>query len=67
MYLVYTNNFMVNGYLIWNGRNTRYPKVRLSFVRAIHEAQKEIHASVHLGVPTLIMHASQSSVSTPME
>lgn len=42
-------------------KKPRYPKVRLSFVRAIHEAQKEIHASVHLGVPTLIMHASQSS------
>ena len=41
-------------------KKPRYPKVRLSFVRAIHEAQKEIHRGVSLKIPTLIMHSHQS-------
>ncbi|MCH7383625.1 MULTISPECIES: alpha/beta hydrolase [Acinetobacter] len=36
------------------------PFVHLSFVTAIHEAQKEIHQGVTLNVPTLIMHSHQS-------
>ena len=35
--------------------------VQLSFVRAIHRAQNEIHAGLSLSVPTLIMHSHQSS------
>ncbi len=37
------------------------PFVHLSFVTAIHEAQKEIHRGVTLNVPTLIMHSHQSN------
>ncbi|OBY75709.1 alpha/beta hydrolase [Acinetobacter gyllenbergii] len=37
------------------------PFVHLSFVTAIHEAQKEIHQGVTLNVPTLIMHSHQSN------
>ncbi|MFH7766387.1 alpha/beta hydrolase [Acinetobacter sp. BSP-28] len=37
-----------------------YPMVRLSFVRAIYEAQKEIHQGVSLNIPTLVMHSHQS-------
>lgn len=38
-----------------------YKMVKLSFVRAIHEAQKEIHASVTLTIPTLVMHSHQTT------
>lgn len=38
-----------------------YHLVRLSFVHAIHQAQKEIHQGVSLSIPTLIMHSSKSS------
>lgn len=37
-----------------------YPKVRLSFVHAIHEAQKEIHQGVALDIPALVMHSHQT-------
>ena len=37
-----------------------YPMVRLSFVRAIFEAQKEIHQGVKLNVPALVMHSHQT-------
>ena len=37
-----------------------YPLVRLSFVRAIYEAQKEIHQGVSLNVPALVMHSDQT-------
>ena len=37
-----------------------YPWVRLSFVRAIFEAQKEIHQGVTLNVPALVMHSDQT-------
>ncbi|HRM51617.1 MAG TPA: alpha/beta hydrolase, partial [Acinetobacter johnsonii] len=38
-----------------------YSMVRISFVRAIHEAQKEIHrGGLKLSVPTLIMHSHQT-------
>lgn len=36
------------------------PFIKLSFIHAIHEAQKEIHQGVHLNIPTLIMHSHQS-------
>ena len=39
----------------------KYPRVKLSFIRAIHEAQKEIHAGVTLTVPTLVMHSHQTT------
>ena len=39
----------------------KYPKVKLSFIRAIHEAQKEIHAGVTVTVPTLVMHSHQTT------
>lgn len=37
-----------------------YPKVRLSFIRAIFEAQKEIHQGVRLNIPALVMHSHQT-------
>lgn len=41
-------------------KQVTYPMVRLSFVRAIFEAQKEIHQGVSLNVPTLVMHSHQT-------
>lgn len=41
-------------------KKTTYPWVRLSFIRAIFEAQKEIHQGVTLKVPALVMHSDQS-------
>ncbi|WP_089604324.1 alpha/beta hydrolase [Acinetobacter piscicola] len=38
-----------------------YPKVYLSFIRSIHEAQKEIHTGVQVNVPTLIMHSHKTT------
>ena len=38
-----------------------YPKVYLSFVRAIFEAQKEIHSGVMIHVPALIMHSHKTT------
>lgn len=38
-----------------------YHWVRLSFVHAIHEAQKEIHQGVRLSIPTLLMHAHKTT------
>ncbi len=35
--------------------------VQLSFIRAIHRAQSEIHKGINLSVPTLIMHSHQSA------
>ncbi|WP_291368974.1 alpha/beta hydrolase [Acinetobacter sp. UBA5934] len=37
-----------------------YPMVHLSFVRAIYEAQKEIHQGVSLSIPALVMHSHQT-------
>jgi alpha-beta hydrolase superfamily lysophospholipase len=39
-----------------------YPKVYLSFVHAIFEAQKEIHAGVQINVPTLVMHSHKTPI-----
>lgn len=41
-------------------KKTRYPRVRISFVRAIHEAQKEIHRGVQIDIPVLVMHSHQT-------
>ena len=41
-------------------KKTTYPLVRLSFIRAIFEAQKEIHQGVALNVPALVMHSDQT-------
>ncbi|TCB75588.1 alpha/beta hydrolase [Acinetobacter sp. ANC 4173] len=38
-----------------------YTMVKLSFVRAIYEAQKEIHAGVTVTIPTLVMHSHQTT------
>lgn len=38
-----------------------YPLVRLSFVHAIHEAQKEIHQGPRLTIPALVMHSDRST------
>ena len=37
-----------------------YPKVRLSFISAVFEAQKEIHRGVKIDVPALVMHSHQT-------
>lgn len=37
-----------------------YPKVRLSFISAVFEAQKEIHRGVKIDVPVLVMHSHQT-------
>ncbi len=39
---------------------TSAPTVQLSFLHAIHTAQKEIHRGVKLNVPALIMHSHQT-------
>src|SRR5690606_13373733 len=41
-------------------KKTTYPLVRLSFIRAIFEAQKEIHQGVTLNDPALVMHSDQT-------
>lgn len=38
-----------------------YSLVYVSFVRAIFEAQKEIHAGVKMTIPTLVMHSHQTT------
>ncbi|MEG0483119.1 MAG: alpha/beta hydrolase [Acinetobacter sp.] len=38
-----------------------YPKVYLSFIRSIYEAQKEIHTGVQVNIPTLIMHSHKTT------
>lgn len=43
-----------------NWKPTTYPMVYLSFIHAIFQAQKEIHAGVKLTIPALIMHSHQS-------
>lgn len=43
-----------------NWKPQTYPKVELSFIRAIFEAQKEIHAGVKIAIPVLVMHSHQS-------
>lgn len=42
-------------------KKPRYPLVRLSFVHAIHEAQKEIHQGVRLDIPALLMYSHQTT------
>lgn len=34
--------------------------VQLSFIHAIHEAQKEIHKGIKLNIPLLVMHSHQT-------
>lgn len=45
--------------LVW--KPTEYSKVYISFVRAIFEAQKEIHQGVKLNIPVLVMHSARST------
>lgn len=60
----YTKSLHQDYYGEWsfdlNWKPTVYPKVFLSFIHAIYEAQKEIHAGAKLNVPALIMHSHQS-------
>lgn len=60
----YTQSLHKNYYGEWDfdlaWKPTTYPKVYLSFIHAIYEAQKEIHAGPHLAIPALIMHSHQS-------
>ncbi len=44
-----------------NWKKDSYPFAYLSFVHAIFEAQKEIHAGAQVNVPTLIMHSHKTS------
>ncbi|CAM2986227.1 alpha/beta hydrolase [Acinetobacter celticus] len=41
-------------------KKSSYPKVRISFIRAIYEAQKEIHQGVRVDVPVFVMHSHQT-------
>lgn len=41
-------------------KKSSYPKVRISFIRAIYEAQKEIHQGVRVDIPVLVMHSHQT-------
>ena len=43
-----------------NWKPQAYPKVELSFIRAIFEAQKEIHQGIKIRVPVLVMHSHQT-------
>jgi alpha-beta hydrolase superfamily lysophospholipase len=43
-----------------NWKPKSVPFVRLCFVHAIHEAQKEVHQGIRLNIPTLIIHSHQS-------
>lgn len=38
-----------------------YPKVSLSFIHSIYEAQKEIHQGVQINSPTLVMHSEKTT------
>ena len=42
-------------------KKATYPTVYLSFVTAIYEAQKEIHAGPQINVPTLVMHSHKTT------
>ena len=41
-------------------KKPKMPFVRLSFIRAIHQAQQTLHQGIHLNVPTLVMHSHQT-------
>lgn len=41
-------------------KKPKMPLVQLSFVRAIYQAQKEIHQGLRVEIPTLIMHSHQT-------
>ncbi|MDQ8935765.1 alpha/beta hydrolase [Acinetobacter rudis] len=60
----YTKSLHKDFYGEWdfnlNWKPTHYPKVYLSFIHAIYEAQKEIHMGAKLTIPALIMHSHQS-------
>jgi len=53
-------NFHGEWYFNLDWKPPSYPLVRLSFVRAIFEAQKEIHQGVTLNIPILVMHSHQT-------
>ncbi|ANF82856.1 alpha/beta hydrolase [Acinetobacter sp. NCu2D-2] len=61
----YVQSLHVSYHGEWNfnleWKKPTYHLVRLSFVHAIHQAQKEIHQGVTLTVPTLIMHSAKTS------
>ncbi|QIO06096.1 alpha/beta hydrolase [Acinetobacter shaoyimingii] len=43
-----------------NWKPKKYPKVYISFVHAIYEAQKEIHQGIKLNIPVLVMHSDKT-------
>lgn len=43
-----------------NWKPVSAPTVLLSFVRAIHSAQKEVHKGVYIDIPVLVMHSHQT-------
>ncbi|MBJ9984383.1 alpha/beta hydrolase [Acinetobacter sp. S40] len=53
-------NFHGEWFFDLNWKLPSMKKVQLSFVRAIHIAQKEIHRGVKLTIPALIMHSNQT-------
>lgn len=61
----YVPSLHVSYHGAWNfnleWKKPTYHLVRLSFVHAIHEAQKKIHQGVKLSIPALIMHSAKSS------
>lgn len=61
----YTASLHISLHGEWNfnleWKKERYPNVKLSFVRAIYEAQKEIHQGVYMSVPTLVMYSNRTT------
>lgn len=61
----YTPSLHINFYGEWDfnlaWKPEDLPVVHLCFIRAIHQAQKEIHKGIRLNVPTLIMHSHKST------
>lgn len=61
----YTPSLHRSMYGEWNfnleWKKEKFPKVRLSFIRAIYEAQKEIHKGLYLSVPTLVMYSNRTT------
>lgn len=61
----YTSSLHISLHGEWNfnleWKKERYPYAHLSFVRAIYEAQKEIHKGVYMSVPTLVMYSHRTT------
>ena len=61
----YTSSLHISMNGEWNfnleWKKEKFPYVRLSFVRAIYEAQKEIHNDIYISVPTLVMYSNRTT------